>query len=316
MPLNLAHEQDTPLDLIPIVNGLRVARERSLMARRQELGPPKLPSRTTLKEIVDGLATALYPNRLGSGDITEEGIDYFVGNALDGALRLLLSQILRELRFRLEQKEKTPIEHHVLLNQAYALIRAFAQTLPTIREHLDSDLQAAFDGDPAAHSVDEVLVCYPGIAAMINHRLAHQFYRLELPLIARIIAEIAHSATGIDIHPGAKIGKSFFIDHGTGVVIGETTIIGERVRLYQAVTLGAKRFPTDENGVLIKGNDRHPILEDDVVVYAGATILGRITIGKGSTIGGNVWVTRSVPPNSNITQAAPRQDFFEHGAGI
>jgi serine O-acetyltransferase len=263
-----------------------------------------------------GLATALYPNRLGSGDVTEEGIDYFVGNALDGALRLLLSQILRELRFRLEQKEKTPIEHHVLLNQAYALIRAFAQTLPTIREHLDSDLQAAFDGDPAAHSVDEVLVCYPGIAAMINHRLAHQFYRLELPLIARIIAEIAHSATGIDIHPGAKIGKSFFIDHGTGVVIGETTIIGERVRLYQAVTLGAKRFPTDENGVLIKGNDRHPILEDDVVVYAGATILGRITIGKGSTIGGNVWVTRSVPPNSNITQAAPRQDFFEHGAGI
>jgi serine O-acetyltransferase len=190
------------------------------------------------------------------------------------------------------------------------------ETLPTIREHLDSDLQAAFDGDPAAHSVDEVLVCYPGIAAMINHRLAHQFYRLELPLIARIIAEIAHSATGIDIHPGAKIGKSFFIDHGTGVVIGETTIIGERVRLYQAVTLGAKRFPTDENGVLIKGNDRHPILEDDVVVYAGATILGRITIGKGSTIGGNVWVTRSVPPNSNITQAAPRQDFFEHGAGI
>jgi serine O-acetyltransferase len=131
-----------------------------------------------------------------------------------------------------------------------------------------------------------------------------------------MISEIAHSITGIDIHPGATIGPSFFIDHGTGVVIGETTIIGERVRLYQAVTLGAKRFPTDESGVLIKGNDRHPIVEDDVVIYAGATILGRITIGKGSTIGGNVWLTRSVPPDSNITQAQARQELFIHGSGI
>ena len=161
-----------------------------------------------------------------------------------------------------------------------------------------------------------MLVCYPGIAAIINHRLAHELYRLELPLIARMIAEIAHSKTGIDIHPGAHIGPSFFIDHGTGVVIGETTIIGERVRLYQAVTLGAKRFPTDENGMLIKGHARHPIVEDDVVIYAGATLLGRITIGKGSTIGGNVWLTRSVPPDSNISQAQVRQELFIHGAGI
>ena len=131
-----------------------------------------------------------------------------------------------------------------------------------------------------------------------------------------MISELAHSDTGIDIHPGATIGNSFFIDHGTGVVIGETAIIGERVRLYQAVTLGAKRFPTDENGALVKGNPRHPIVEDDVVIYAGATILGRITIGKGSTIGGNVWLTRSVPPDSNITQAQAKQELFNHGAGI
>jgi len=148
-----------------------------------------------------------------------------------------------------------------------------------------------------------VLVCYPGIQAMIHYRLAHVLHGLGLPLIARMITEIAHSATGIDIHPGAQINESFFIDHGTGVVIGETTIIGKHVRIYQAVTLGAKRFPTDEEGHLLKGNARHPIVEDDVVIYAGATVLGRITIGRGSAIGGNVWLTHSVPSGSNITQA-------------
>ncbi|MBI0415839.1 MAG: serine acetyltransferase, partial [Nitrosospira sp.] len=154
----------------------------------------------------------------------------------------------------------------------------------------------------AAHSVDEVLICYPGITAIMYYRIAHELYCLNAPLIARIISEIAHSTTGIEIHPGAKIGSSFFIDHGTGVVIGETSIIGKNVRLYQAVTLGAKRFPADENGALVKNIARHPIVEDDVVIYANATILGRITIGQGSTIGGNVWLTHSVPPNSSISQ--------------
>jgi serine O-acetyltransferase len=151
--------------------------------------------------------------------------------------------------------------------------------------------------------VDEVLLCYPGVLAVIHHRLAHHLYLAGLPLLARISSELAHSATGIDIHPGARIGPSFFIDHGTGVVIGETAVIGERVRIYQQVTLGAKRFPADESGQLQKGHPRHPIVEDDVVIYAGATILGRITIGKGSTIGGNVWLTRTVPAGSNLTQA-------------
>ena len=171
-----------------------------------------------------------------------------------------------------------------------------------IRAKLDSDIRAAFEGDPAARSADEVLVCYPGIWAITHHRIAHQLHQLGVPLIARIISEIAHSATGIDIHPGARIAERFFIDHGTGVVIGETAIIGRNVRLYQAVTLGAKRFDVDADGALVKGNARHPIVEDDVVIYAGATILGRITIGQGSTIGGNVWLTKSVPPGSTITQ--------------
>ena len=173
---------------------------------------------------------------------------------------------------------------------------------------LDSDVLAAYQGDPAARSVDEVLLCYPGILAMIHHRIAHTLYVLGLPLLARIVAELAHSVTGIDIHPGAKIGPGFFIDHGTGVVIGETAEIGQRVRVYQAVTLGAKRFPTDSEGNLQKGLPRHPVVEDDVVIYAGATILGRVTLGKGATIGGNVWITESVPPGASVTQAVLRHD--------
>jgi len=304
------------LNLAPIVSELRSMRDRSLADRQRERHPPKLPSRAVLNDIVEGLATVLFPNRLGTGEQTDEGIDYYVGHTLDAKLRLLVGQIHRELRFAEEQRGHMAPAWDALHEASLTKVQAFIKTLPTIRKVLDHDLLAAFEGDPAARSVDEVLVCYPGIAAIINHRLAHELYRLELPLIARMIAEIAHSKTGIDIHPGAHIGPSFFIDHGTGVVIGETTIIGERVRLYQAVTLGAKRFPTDENGMLIKGHARHPIVEDDVVIYAGATILGRITIGKGSTIGGNVWLTRSVPPDSNISQAQVRQELFIHGAGI
>jgi serine O-acetyltransferase len=167
---------------------------------------------------------------------------------------------------------------------------------------------AAYQGDPAARSVDEVLLCYPGIHAMIHHRLAHCLYGLGLPLLARIIAELAHAETGIDIHPGATIGPGFFIDHGTGVVIGETAVIGQRVRLYQAVTLGAKRFPANADGTLQKGLPRHPVVEDDVVIYAGATLLGRITVGKGAVIGGNVWLTHDVPPGARVAQAASRED--------
>jgi serine O-acetyltransferase len=283
------------------LRGLRLA---SLEHRKRRDKPPKLPSRKVLQSIVEGLGAALFPNRLGLPDLKDEGIDYFVGHTLDVVLRDLVTQVKLELNFAadtLNQLDngkaaaaiKTPVE----------IVREFAKQLPAIRLLLDTDIKAAFEGDPAARSVDEVLVCYPGILAIIHYRLAHVLHGLDLPLIARMISEIAHSATGIDIHPGAQIDESFFIDHGTGVVIGETTIIGKHVRIYQAVTLGAKRFPTDEDGNLLKGHARHPIVENDVVIYAGATVLGRITIGQGSSIGGNVWLTRSVPANSNITQA-------------
>jgi serine O-acetyltransferase len=288
-----------------LVAQLRAVRVQSLETRHRLDKPPKLPLRKELHSVVEGLGEVLFPNRLGLADITDEGIDYFVGHTLDTVLRKLQQQIIRELHFTAEQNGSDTSDIEV---RAHEITRTFAEQLPEIRRLLDTDIAAAYQGDPAAHSPDEALVCYPGIVAMTHHRLAHKLYSLGVPLAARMIAELAHSMTGIDIHPGAKIGKSFFIDHGTGVVIGETAIIGNDVRLYQAVTLGAKRFYKDENGVLIKGNDRHPIVEDNVVIYAGATILGRITIGQGSTIGGNVWLTHSVPPNSNITQAQVRND--------
>ena len=282
-----------------LVAQLRDLRVQSLETRSRRDNPPKLPSRKELQKILDGLGAVLFPNRLGLPDLNDEGIDYFVGHTLETLLRELYTQIRRELQFISGNQGVDNLSHE----QAISIVRQFAAQLPTVRLLLDTDLLAAFEGDPAAKSPDEVLVCYPGITAIIHHRLAHILYQQGAFLVARMIAEIAHSATGIDIHPGAQIGKSFFIDHGTGVVIGETTVIGRHVRLYQAVTLGAKRFEKEENGMLVKGNARHPIVEDDVVIYAGATILGRITIGRGSTIGGNVWLTHSVPPDSNVTQA-------------
>jgi len=298
-------KQDWGVD--ELVTKLRHLRVQSLESRHRRDRPPKLPSRKELQKILDGLAAVLFPNRLGLPDLNDEGIDYFVGHTLDTLLRELYKQVRRELQF-------VAVENAG--EQAVAITREFAKRLPEVRTLLDSDIQAAYEGDPAARSSDEVLVCYPGITAITHHRLAHILYQLGVPLVARVISELAHSATGIDIHPGAKIGESFFIDHGTGVVIGETAVIGRHVRVYQAVTLGAKRFQKDEDGILVKGNARHPIVEDDVVIYAGATILGRITIGRGSTIGGNVWLTYSVPPGSNITQAHVRSEMFHDGGGI
>ena len=222
-------------------------------------------------------------------------------HTLDSALHALHVQIGLELRYSARQQG---LDGAGVEAQARQSAQAFAQSLPAIRRLLDSDVLAAYQGDPAARSVDEVLLCYPGILAMIHHRLAHRLYQLGLPLLARIVAELAHSETGIDIHPGAQIGPGFFIDHGTGVVIGETAVIGQRVRVYQAVTLGAKRFPTDAEGHLQKGLPRHPVVQDDVVIYAGATILGRVTLGRGAVIGGNVWLTHDVPAGGNVTQAS------------
>ena len=285
-----------------IVDELRSARAhwRGENGRNRDFDARDLPSREAVRDVMEAMCGVLFPMRLGPVNLRAESEDFYIGHTLDLALNTLFAQARLELR---HTARREGLETEGIDARAATIIQAFALDLPCQRALLDTDVLAAYRGDPAAHSVDEVLLCYPGVFAIIHHRLAHLLYKAGLPLLARIIAELAHSATGIDIHPGATIGRSFFIDHGTGVVIGETAVIGERVRIYQQVTLGAKRFPADESGQLQKGHPRHPIVEDDVVIYAGATILGRITIGKGSTIGGNVWLTRTVPAGSNLTQA-------------
>lgn len=302
-------------NLDEVVEDLRLQRQcwRERQQRLQEFGGRDLPSRDVLASVVAQISGALFPMRLGPEDLRQESEDYYVGYTLDTALNALLSQVRLELRYaaRLNPASATAVEL-----RSVSVVRDFASALPRIRRLLDADVEAAYAGDPAARSVDEVLLCYPGVTAIIHHRLAHELYQLGVPLLARIIAELAHSDTGIDIHPGAQIGSGFFIDHGTGVVIGETAIIGNNVRLYQAVTLGAKRFSVSENGTLEKGQPRHPIIEDDVVIYAGATVLGRVRIGAGSTIGGNVWLTRSVSAGSNVTQANSQHEVLNHGSGI
>ena len=299
----MSNSQSPNWGLEHIVAELRASREQ-LHRTRHPRGIRELPSRDAICGIVTGLRAALFPTHYGAPDLTDESVDYYVGTTLESTLRLLAEQIRRALRF-LPEHADTPNDE--LKTKAFTIARDFGAQLPQIRALLVSDIQAAYAGDPAAQHITEILLCYPGVLAVMHHRLAHALHRLGVPLLARFINEIAHSATGIDIHPGAQIGPSFFIDHGTGVVIGETAIIGERVRLYQAVTLGAKSFPADGDGALVKGNARHPVVEDDVVIYAGATILGRVTIGRGSVIGGNVWLTHSVPPGSSVSQGKIRE---------
>jgi serine O-acetyltransferase len=290
-------------DLAPLVAALRTSRETTHSVRHKGR-IRELPARAVLEHVVEELAAALFPTHYGNRDLTDESVDYFVGSTLNSALTDLAEQVRRGLFFVAVED----IENDAALRRkAVEITQAFAAGLPAIRALLVSDLHAAYQGDPAATSYSEILLCYPGMLANIYHRLAHSLHGLGATFLARLISDIAHSKTGIDIHPGARIGGYFFIDHGTGVVIGETTVIGEHVRLYQAVTLGARRFPKDAHGALRKGGERHPIVEDEVVIYAGATVLGRVTIGRGSTIGGNVWLTHSVPPHSNVTQAGLNQ---------
>jgi serine O-acetyltransferase len=290
-----------------VIDELRISREATHNIRHQGR-VRELPSRDALTVIVNGLSAVLFPTHYGRPNLTDESIDYFVGDTLNTTLNRLAEQVRRGLLFSEAADHGELDDDAALAARAHEITRAFAASLPHIRGLLVSDVHAAFSGDPAATSIAEIMLCYPGTIAILYHRLAHRLHELGAPFLARLIADIGHSLTGIDIHPGAQIGASFFIDHGTGVVIGETAVIGQRVRLYQAVTLGAKRFPADETGALIKGNPRHPIVEDDVVIYAGATILGRVTIGAGTTVGGNVWLTHSVPPNSNVSQAQMRHD--------
>ena len=276
---------------------------------------PTLPSRESIEHIVDAFRAVLFPGYFGTTRaLSEEALRFHVGATLDRLIRLLSEQIKRGLCFPCEGRD--PSDCADCERRAAAVADQFVAHLPEIRRLLAGDVRAAYAGDPAASSPAETILCYPGVFAVMCQRVAHNLYSLRVPLLPRMITEHAHSLTGIDIHPGAIIGEEFFIDHGTGVVVGETCEIGNRVRLYQGVTLGARSFPLDANGQPVKGLARHPIVEDDVIIYSGATVLGRITIGRGSIIGGNVWLTRSVPAGSRIGQAQPKGTYFEDGAGI
>lgn len=265
----------------------------------KERGVRILPSLPILAEIMDRLRSVLFPGYFGKPDIDMTSLPYHIAANLDSITRLLSGQIVAGLCFSCGSNS-LPCKDCEEEGNKLALI--FLEKMPEIKKLLAGDAKAAFEGDPAAKSIGETIFCYPSMTAMFHHRIAHELQNLGVPVIPRIISEMAHSSTGIDIHPGATIGEEFFIDHGTGVVIGETCIIGKNCRLYQGVTLGALSFPKNEDGSLIKGIPRHPILKDNVTVYAGATILGRVTIGSNSVIGGNVWITKDVPDGGRISQ--------------
>jgi len=263
------------------------------------------PSRTVVLEAIEALRSAFFP---GYFDPAPTGAPALIAEKVEFAVRALTGQIQRAIAFTFPGRDVN--------GRVAEVARGFLARLPAVRDLAASDVEAAFAGDPALRNRDEAILCYPGLLAVTRQRLAHELWTLEVPLLPRMVTEAAHAETGIDIHPGARIGEALFIDHGTSVVVGETARIGNRVRIYQGVTLGAKSFPLDAQGRPVKGIDRHPVVEDDVVIYAGATILGRVTIGRGSMIGGNVWLTHSVPPGSRVTQALASEAGYDGGAGI
>ena len=269
-----------------------------------------LPSILKLQEIVELLRAIIFPGYFGEVIVNSNTLEFYLGVKIERLYSLLREQILNGLRFNSNENEISQTE-----KQASEAALTFINKITELKRLLSTDIKATFDGDPAANTYGEVIFCYPSIRAVFNHRVAHELLIQGIPVIPRVISELAHSETGIDIHPGAQIGEYFSIDHGTGVVIGETCIIGNHVKLYQGVTLGAISFRMDENGHSFN-IPRHPILEDNVVVYANANILGRITIGKDSTIGGNVWLTNSVPQGSRILQQKAIISSFYDGLGI
>ncbi len=257
----------------------------------------QLPETKTLTSILDTLRAIIFPGYYGSPLVNINSMPYHTGVNVEKVYDALSEQVYRSLSFECTDNDWCRVKEN-----AAKLTLQFIGKLPEIKQLLSTDVKAIFSGDPAARDYAEIIFCYPAMRALLNHRVAHELLKLDIPLIPRIISEIAHSKTGIDIHPGAQIGEYFSIDHGTGVVIGQTAIIGKHVRLYQGVTLGAKSFTLDESGNPMD-IPRHPIIEDDVTVYSNSSILGRITIGKGTIVGGNVWLTHSVPPNSRIVQS-------------
>ena len=249
----------------------------------------RLPDRQAVILLIKDIRRLIFPAYYGEAALMSLAPEDYAALLLER----IEKQLFRQIALTLPEEQE---------DRAAELAAEMVTRLPKIARMVQLDLEATFDGDPAAGSREEILFSYPGLFAILVYRVAHELYEMKIPILPRMMAEYAHSHTGIDIHPGAQIGDHFFIDHGTGIVVGETTIIGDRVKLYQGVTLGAKSFPKDENGNPVKGIKRHPNIEDDVIIYAGATILGGdVTVGKGSVIGGNTWLTKSVPPNSFIT---------------
>lgn len=293
---NLTPEKDVIDD---VVSRLTAPSSYQAFASRKLTDAP-MPSIETLGEVMKRLKAVLFPGYYGDSEVTPDTLSYHTGAHLDIIFRKMADQIKRGFCFTCvgEDKACTGCE-----DLAMEKATAFLQALPDIRNMLILDVQAAYEGDPAAKSPGETIFSYPSIAALTHQRIAHSLHNLGVDIIPRIITEMAHAVTGIDIHPGARIGNGLFIDHGTGVVVGETSIIGNNVRLYQGVTLGAKSFPKDEHGNPVKGLARHPIVEDDVTIYSGATVLGRITIGRGAVIGANVWVTSDVAPGARVLKA-------------
>lgn len=273
-----------------------------------------LPSVEQMGQIIENIRAILFPGFFGENRLQSHSLQYHIGKRIDILFEELSEQIRRGICFGCPNPSDEQCRK--CKNRAPELAGDWIEKLPALRNTLEEDIQATYKGDPAAESTEEIIFSYPGIHAITNYRIAHELLKLEVPILPRIITEMAHSKTGIDIHPHAIIHKGFVIDHGTGVVIGATSHIGKNVKLYQGVTLGAKSFPMDENGNPIKGIARHPIVEDDVVIYAETTVLGRITIGKGSVIGGNVWLTRSIPPHSRIMQQKAQTMNFSQGEGI
>ncbi len=266
-----------------------------------------IPSVESVNEILDKLKEVVFPGYFNNDRMNPVNLKYKVGEAVSSVYDLLAEQIANSIRHDCFRFQK---ECENCRNLGIEKAVSFLEQLPAIRKDLAKDVEATFDGDPSARSYDEIIFSYPGIMATMIHRIAHALYKLDVPILPRTMSEIAHSKTGIDIHPGATIGKRFVMDHGTGVVIGETTIIGNNVRIYQGVTLGAHSLPPDA-GTRMKGIKRHPTIEDDVIIYAGATILGgETTIGTRSIIGGNVWITDSVPADTKVVMETPRLNYI------
>ena len=259
------------------------------------------PSVLSLREVMLLLRKVIFPGFFGSEQEAQvDSIQYYTGVYLEQIYDLLHEQIYNGLCFEVDRCCDSK-------DRASRIAIDFIHKIPHIKYLLSTDVKAILDGDPAAKSLSEIIFCYPAVHAILHQRVAHELLKLGVPVLPRIITEMAHSETGIDIHPGAQIGEYFSIDHGTGIVVGQTAIIGNHVRLYQGVTLGAKNFTLDEEGLPIDV-PRHPIIEDYVTIYSNASILGRITIGKGSVIGGNIWLTHSVPPNSKVLQTRAVED--------